>query len=373
MNSDSKSQGLVICAINVRIGIKSVPPVSWETRRIASMFPQGDPKYNIIQGERIFLSINPGMLRISRTNTGKRHPERTIAKRKPIQKWTKKSRTNMVSKFSSLDYTPMFEKENPIPVMITLTYPGDWLTVAPSAKASKAHLTSFRKRFERRFGIKLQALWRAEFQRRGAVHFHLFCVSPVPVIEFREWVAKTWAAVVKHPDPEQRRRHRIAGTAVDIALGSTKESPKRIAIYFAKHSSPNIGAKEYQNQPPIEWIEAGSVGRFWGYWNMGFQSAIVELDLYHALFISRTLRKWHRAQDQISKKRVRRVNIETGEAKYRWVSRRVKRFPKEAGFLIADCGLELADSLARALLAKFDNHSLPRSEISKTFRDKSQR
>ena len=352
MNSDSKSQGLVICSKSVRLGIQSKPPVSWQTRRVAAMFPKLDPNDKSNRGERIYLSINAGVLKMSRTNTDRKVGAKSPTPRKPIQKWTPKSRANMVARFSSLDYSSMFEKENPIPVMITLTYPGDWLVVAPSAKASKAHLTSFRKRFERRFEIKLQALWRAEFQRRGAVHFHLFCVAPIPVNEFRDWVAETWVSIVNHPDPEQKRRHRVAGTAVDISLGATQDSPHRIAVYFSKHSSPNIGAKEYQNQPPQEWIESGSVGRFWGYWNLSFTSENVRLSREDALLTARILRRWFKSKRIYSKVAVFRVNQETGVVKKRTANRRLKRFPSMSGFLVVNDGVGIAEDLARAIARK---------------------
>jgi len=352
MNSDSKSQGLVICSKSVRLGIQPKPPVSWQTRRVAAMFPKLDPNDKSNQGERIYLSINPGILKISRTNTDRKVGEKSPTPRKPIQKWTPKSRANMVARFSSLDYSSMFEKDKPIPVMITLTYPGDWLVVAPSAKASKAHLTSFRKRFERRFGIKLQALWRAEFQRRGAVHFHLFCVAPIPVNEFRDWVAETWVSIVNHPDPEQKRRHRVAGTAVDISLGATQDSPHRIAVYFSKHSSPNIGAKEYQNQPPQEWIESGSVGRFWGYWNLSFTSENVRLSREDALLASRILRRWFKSKRIYSKVAVFRVNQETGVVKKRTANRKLKRFPSMSAFLVVNDGVGIAKDLAQVIARK---------------------
>jgi hypothetical protein len=316
------------------------------------MFPKLDSTEKKNQGERIYLSINPGILKISRTNTDRKVGAKFPTPRKPIQKWTPKSRANMVARFSSLDYSSMFEKENPIPVMITLTYPGDWLVVAPSAKASKAHLTSFRKRFERRFGIKLQALWKAEFQRRGAVHFHLFCVAPVSVIEFRDWVAETWVSIVNHPDPEQKRRHRVAGTAVDTSPGATQESPHRIAVYFSKHSSPNIGAKEYQNQPPHEWIQSGSVGRFWGYWNLSFTSENVRLSREDALLASRTIRRWFNSKRIYSKVEVLRINQKTGVVKKRLANRRLKRFTSKSGFLVVNDGVGIAEDLARAIARK---------------------
>jgi len=79
------------------------------------MFPKLDPT----------AKSNQGILKISRTDTDRKVEAKSSTPKKPIQKWTPKSRANMVARFSSLDYSSVFEKENPIPVMITLTYPGD--------------------------------------------------------------------------------------------------------------------------------------------------------------------------------------------------------------------------------------------------------
>jgi hypothetical protein len=352
MKNESKSKGLVICSISVRNGINSEPPLSIQTKRVAALFEK--PKELSVQifEEKVFLSINPGMLKISRKKPKTNARVLGAPKRKSIKRWTAKSRSNMVSRFSSLDYSEMFEKPNPIPVMITLTYPGDWLVVAPTASASKAHLIRFKKRFEREYKLKFRALWKAEFQRRGAVHFHIFCVSPIALSEFRQWVARTWADVVNHPDPQQKQNHLRAGTAVDYAVGSTKDTPKRTAIYFSKHSSPNVGKKEYQNHPPAEWVEHGSVGRFWGYWNLTSKAESVELLKADAVYAARIIRRWHRAQGITRKERAVRISDKTGHVSFRWQKRRVKRFNGVSGFLATDSGLQVAECLARAIRIK---------------------
>jgi hypothetical protein len=350
--SKSDSQGLVICSKTVRHGIKSEPPLDWQTKRIADSFQKIKELPIEIFEEKTFLTINPGILKISRRKPKIKSQGEDRPKRTPIKKWTSKSRTNMVSRFSSLDYSEMFEEPDSLPVMITLTYPKDWLSVAPTASASKAHLTSLKKRFEREYKQKLQGLWKAEFQRRGAIHFHVFCVAPVQVSNFRVWIAEAWADIVNHPDPEQKEKHRKAGTAVDLALGSSKETPKRTAMYFTKHSSPNSGRKEYQNRPPSEWVEKGSVGRFWGYWHLSSKSQTVELGKSDAVFAARLLRRWHRAQKIYRKVRVVRIDDTKRKAHFRWANRRVKRFKGVSGFLSTDSGLAVAESLARALRIK---------------------
>ena len=139
--------------------------------------------------------------------------------------------------------------------MVTLTYPGDWLAVAPDGKTVKKHLKAFRKRWERAWGLPLLAVWKLEFQARGAPHVHLFTVVPDGRTEagqvFREWLTASWAAVVAHPDPEERRRHQLAGTGTDYAAGLRSRDPRRIAVYFSKHGL--YAAKGYQNEVPVEW------------------------------------------------------------------------------------------------------------------------
>ncbi|PZS15424.1 MAG: hypothetical protein DLM60_17415 [Pseudonocardiales bacterium] len=38
-------------------------------------------------------------------------------------------------------------------------------------------------------------------------------------VDSRRWLLITWADIVAHPDPEERRTHRLAGTEVDYAGG----------------------------------------------------------------------------------------------------------------------------------------------------------
>lgn len=221
-------------------------------------------------GEQVshHIVFTPGSIRLKRSLPKTGQKSVNYVSRKAITGWSKKSRSNMVARFASLDYSPMLADPEKLAVMITLTYPGDWLTVAPTPKHAKSHLQAFRKQFERRFKQPLYGLWKAEFQRRGAVHFHIFCVAPEPLQDFREWVASSWSSIVNHPDEHQRANHKKAGTAVDVAPAAFIGDVRLIAVYFSKHSSPGMVIKNYQNQAPDEWIQSGSVGRFWGYWKL---------------------------------------------------------------------------------------------------------
>ena len=74
-------------------------------------------------------------------------------------------------------------------VFLTLTYPARF----PDAKEAKTHLRAMLERLRRRFP-KMSAIWRLEFQQRGAPHFHLLCFN-MPYIPHRTF-RKYWSEIV---------------------------------------------------------------------------------------------------------------------------------------------------------------------------------
>ncbi len=228
-----------------------------------------------------------------------------------ITSWSRKSRSMMVRRLAELDYSPLFAGGG-VPAMLTLTYPGDWEEVAGSARACKLHVDAFKMRFKRAWGVPLVGVWKREFQRRGAPHYHLLMVPPRGQVNgegFAVWVSRVWAEVVAHPDPDQRLLHRAAGTGVDFAEGMRARDPKRLAVYFSKHGA--YGSKEYQNEAPALWTEAGSVGRFWGYWGLERATKTVEVTAVEALAAARVLRRWQRSNGFRAEVKVWRQTVDT--------------------------------------------------------------
>lgn len=328
-------------------------------------FPRVLPTWQGEEGPRARIVVSPGSITVALRDLAKaersaeRARERRLrtqpvdleevdGSREAVSEWSRRSRARMVATICALDLTLFTHTERATPAMITLTYPGDWLAVAPDGQTAKRHLWALRRRFARAFGRALAALWKLEFQERGAPHFHLLVVLPAqPAADgrrFGAWLSQTWADIVGHPDPIERAKHVRAGTGIDIAEGLRASDPRRVAVYFTKHSSANFGDKEYQHVVPEAWRASGP-GRFWGYWGLEKVEAVVEVPIDDAIAASRILRRWARAQGTTRQETVWRA----AQGRFRKVRRRVRRMKGSAGFLAVNNGPGFAWQLARAL------------------------
>ncbi|MBF9317333.1 hypothetical protein HA135_11110 [Mycobacteroides chelonae] len=304
-----------------------------------------------------------------------------------ITEWSRKSRSAMCRTFAELDYSPLVQSGR-VPAMVTLTYPGDWEVAAPDGASVKRHMVLWRKRFQREYGEPARYIWKLEFQRRGAPHIHLWMAPPISPGRsgrgFAQWLSETWAQVVDHPDAEQKARHLLAGTAVDVRNGLKACDPKRLAIYFTKHSSPNLdGDKEYQHIVPELWRQPGhGPGRFWGVYGLKKAIAVVEVEQDAYLTARRIVRRWSRSQavygDSASRfptavvprtatRLVLRVDHETGVVAHRRVRRRrvlCNQGGLAGGYALVNDGPSFASQLATALFgAATTAHPTPQRGI----------
>lgn len=247
----------------------------------------------------------------------------------PILSWSKQSRLNMARTLAQLDWNRHLE-DAPAgwsPAMLTLTMPGDWLTVAPDRETFNAILERFYSRWFRAHGRNFEGSWKLEFQRRGAPHVHTYGVVP-KTADFRVWLSIAWTSSVfklriKQRDGEtwpqllDRVRetygqgvadHLRAGTGIDWRSGIKATNPRAVAMYFlGKSIAHNLGKdKEYQHIVPAEWLgvdretgervdESKSAGRFWGYRGMVKLTATVELDDEQFFQLRRLARRWSKS------------------------------------------------------------------------------
>ena len=247
--------------------------------------------------------------------------------RTAITSWSRKSRANMVRRLCELDYTPLYASGR-LPAMVTLT-PRRLADGRPHrASAQTAHEGAAEALCPRAWGEEWACVWKLEFQRRGAPHVHMLATPPHGPARttgetFAVWLSRSWAEVVDHPDPEQRRRHERAGTALDYAEGLRATDPRRVAAYFTKHGL--MAAKEYQHDVPPEWSEPGSgPGRFWGVWNLHRAIRTVHVSPEDGIRAGRIARRWARAQRRTHQTWKPRVDKATGRIRYRRSRSRVQ-------------------------------------------------
>jgi hypothetical protein len=332
-----------------------------------------------------------------------------VSTRGTITAWSGRSRLRMIERLAELDYSCLYgrflrcadcgaeydeawrgrclrclqvryvveDRSNRLPGMLTYTYPGDWLTVAPSAEAVKDHFDAWCRRYEQAWGEPFRGVWKREFQGRGAPHKHIGTTPPmgrvtvkvsartaralvederlvfklgvVPqgnrvTVDFARWLSISWAEVVDHPDEQQFRNHLLAGTGVDYAQGIKLTDPRRMALYFSKYGQG--GTKEYQNQVPAEWVDAvavclaedcgeqydadlhecpicgepeasidyrGSVGRFWGVRGLRPAVAVRQVTPAIGVIAGRLARRWYRSKGHTRVVSRPRVQRPTGE------------------------------------------------------------
>jgi len=278
--------------------------------------------------------------------------------RRSIESWSRKSRSSMMRHLATLDYSPWLELTNGgwAVVMLTLTYPGSWEELVPGSSTAVAHLRSFRARLTRALGQSPLAIWKREFQRRGAPHYHLLIALPLTINDtsIYEWVSHAWYEVVRSNDP----RHLAAGTGIDWAEGRRAIDPVRVARYFSGHAAPSgKSRKEYQNVAPALWLEKDDVGRFWGVWGLRPVKEIATLNLQQLIEVRRILRGIDRSRRRTRIVRVARVRSATGVLYFRRVRRRAVLGHLASGRLVGASlfstdGPAVANLLARYIRTK---------------------
>jgi len=95
----------------------------------------------------------------------------TSQTRRPSTKRGEIARFTMSSRRRLIELTARLRVGTIRTSFLTLTFAG-----MPSAEQAKAAFKRFRSRLDRRFA-KWSAVWRMEYQERGAIHFHLICFN----------------------------------------------------------------------------------------------------------------------------------------------------------------------------------------------------
>lgn len=178
-----------------------------------------------------------------------------------ISDYSYKSRQRMMRKQAMID-----RRAAGLPVFLTLTYPEEW---PGDAKEWKAQLHHFKVYMTRRFK-DVWGLWKMEFQKRGAPHFHLMLwglpkiqgtehvregklcwrvlpgISRAEDLEVFNWFNETWYRIVGSED----EKHLAAGVNLEPV-----QSWQGVSSYVSKYLGKVQGG---------EFVPVEHTGRFWG-------------------------------------------------------------------------------------------------------------
>jgi len=169
-------------------------------------------------------------------------PQHT-SKRGKITSFSKKSRKRLLDIIARLSDTTQA-------LFVTLTYGQSW----PSDALAYTHLKAFVRRVNRRFP-RAGVVWRKEYQKRGAPHFHLIIFN-VNFID-KNAIADAWAQI-------------IGAEYCDNSNGSPRppftrveklQNKKKAMLYCAKYVAKVAPLDGFNNQPYQD------SGRKWGIFN----------------------------------------------------------------------------------------------------------
>ena len=197
-------------------------------------------------------------------------PHRPRGNRSIITKFSRASRKRLLHTIGKL-------QRDTAPLFVTLTYPFNF----PREPAIwKHHLKTWAARLKRLYP-KTAFIWRLEFQKRGAPHFHLLVYGiDTPLQQLRKWVSISWYEVVNSND----NKHLVAGTNVQ-----QMQSFRAIMGYASKELSK-------LSQSSISRIYPNGVGRWWGaYFRKELpwaETASIDITEKNAIRLIRFMRKF---------------------------------------------------------------------------------
>lgn len=223
-----------------------------------------------------------------------------------IGEFSYKSRQRLMRKIAMID-----GREAGLPVFLTLTYPEEW----PAASEEwKRHIHKFIIYMVRKYpGV--WGLWKMEFQKRGAPHFHFMLwglpkiegtkhtrdgktcwrvlpgISSASDLEVFNWMNQTWYRIVGSQDP----KHLAAGINLEPV-----QSWRGVTSYVSKY----LGKTESGEFVPCEFT-----GRFWGVvQGHKWAKSVLEIDITEDVFL-----RYRRVLRKLQEKTAKRVAMEAKE------------------------------------------------------------
>jgi len=165
------------------------------------------------------------------------------------------SRSRFVEKLSEIDFSSITSSKHcylKTAFFYTLTYSDKW---SKNPLDWKKDLVSFFKRVQYVFP-SVGFVWRLEFQKRGAPHFHVVAHlggAKCSVSFMRQFIKKSWAGVISKNESKADDVRGLYGVGLAVAVYVSK--------YCGKNDSQNLRVPS---------------GRCWGFWGRKFPAQRVQ-------------------------------------------------------------------------------------------------
>jgi hypothetical protein len=147
---------------------------------------------------------------------------------------------------------------------VTLTYgrkyPQDW-------ERFKRDIDTFRKRLDRKMPPGWSAIWKLEYQQRGAPHYHILLFLPQKLSSewLRRFVRSSWVAIAStgygYTKKYVRKMRAVVDSGGVVPVYQKENQPGRLLSYLLKYMS-----KETDRMIDSDGVYI-QTGRSWGVWN----------------------------------------------------------------------------------------------------------
>ena len=182
------------------------------------------------------------LFKLESINKASLPPQLEGIRRSDISEFSRQSRTRLIREVCSYGRL--------VPIFITLTYGADY----PDPIESKAHLKAFWRKIAKAHP-DYWAVWKLEFQKRGAPHYHLliYTTEGKPRIP-KAFISSVWAMATGRPELEK------TGTKVE-SLRSHRGGVWYATKYLCKEETFKPSKDDGD---PAASEESARPGRFWG-------------------------------------------------------------------------------------------------------------